>query len=127
MQTGLTSADRKLLWGGGLIALLLFAGTVAFAPSPAGGQASRDHSTYSSAPEGALAAYLLLVDLGYPVQRWEDPPSALKTPSAGSLLILADPTESPSKADRESLLSFVKNGGRVLFCGSPVLLFFPAA
>ena len=126
MQAGLTAADRNLLWAAGAVGFLLLAGTVVFAPSFSG-QSSPVPSTYSSGSGGALAAYLLLVDLRYPVRRWEDPPAALTTPGRGSLLILAEPTESPSDKDRESLLHFVESGGRILFCGISAHEFFPDA
>jgi Domain of unknown function (DUF4350) len=116
MQGGLTSTDRNLLWGAALIAVLLLAGTVAFSPSSSG-PGSPVPSTYSSGSGGALAAYLLLVDSHYPVRRWEEAPAALPIPGRGSLLILAEPTEQPSRGDRESLAHFVETGGRILFCG----------
>jgi Domain of unknown function (DUF4350) len=123
MQAGLGATDRKLLWGAGAIAVLLLASTAVFAPSSTG-QSSPVPSTYSSSSGGALAAYLLLMDLRYTVRRWEEPPAALTMPGRGSLLILAEPTEPPTGTDRDSLIHFVESGGRILFCGSSVPSFF---
>ena len=126
MQAGLTATDRKLLLVAGIVTALLLAGTLAFGPGSSG-PVSPVPSTYSSGSGGALAAYLLLVDLRYPVRRWEEPPAALATPGRGSLLILAEPTEFPSARDRESLVHFVESGGRILICGISVPAFFQDA
>ena len=126
MPAGLTAADRKLLWGAGAIAALLLATTAAFSPSITG-PSSPAPSTYSGSSGGALAAYLLLVDLHYPVRRWEEPPSSLTIPGRVTLLIIAEPTEPPSAKDRASLIHFVESGGRILFCGDSVRSFFPDA
>ena len=123
MQAGLTPSDRKLLLGAGAIAVLLLAGTVVFSPSTSG-PGSAVPSTYSSGSGGALAAYVLLEDLGYPVRRWEQPPSAMTMPGPGTLLIFAEPTEAPSQRDREALTHFVELGGRILFCGISAPAFF---
>jgi Domain of unknown function (DUF4350) len=123
MQAGLSSADRNLLWGAGAIAVLLLAATVAFAPS-ASGPGSEVPSTYSSGSGGALAAYQLLLDLGYAARRWEEPPAALRMPGRGSVLILAEPTEAPSERERQDLVHFVESGGRILFCGFQAPMFF---
>jgi hypothetical protein len=123
MQAGLTATDRNLLWGAAAITVLLLAATAVFAPSSTG-EASAVPSTYSSGSGGALAAYLLLEDLRYPVRRWEEPPAALTQPGRGSLLILAEPTERPTEKDREALLHFVESGGRILFCGISAPAFF---
>lgn len=126
MQTGLSPADRKLLWGAAAIAVLLLASMAVFTPS-ATGQAAAVPSSYDSTSGGALAAYLLLTDLHYPVRRWEEPPANLRTPGAGSLLILADPTEPPSGQDRAALQNYVKSGGRILFSGAIIAMFFSDA
>ena len=74
-----------------------------------------------------MAAYLLLLDLHYPVRRWEQPPNLITDRAAETLLILAEPTETPTEHDQAALLKFVKDGGRVLFCGAPIASFFPEA
>ena len=126
MQSGLSSTDRKLLWGAAAIAALLLASMAAFSPS-ATGQAAAVPSSYDSTSGGALAAYLLLTDLHYSVRRWQEPPTALRAPGAGSLLILADPTGPPSSQDRAALLRYLESGGRILFSGPSIALFFSDA
>jgi len=123
MQAGLSRTDRRLLWGFGAASLLFAIGMVIL--TPAGREeASTEPSSYSSDSGGALAAYLLLVDLHYPVHRWEAAPADLP---ASALLILAEPTEKPTGRDRTALLEFVHNGGRILFCGGSIRSFFPDA
>jgi Domain of unknown function (DUF4350) len=126
LNVGLNGADRKLLWGAGGAMILMLAATAAFAP-PEAEQGEAAPSSYSSASGGALAAYLLLSDLRYPVQRWEEPPGELPDPGRDALLILAEPTQMPSKGESEALRGFLRSGGRILFCGASIKSFFPAA
>lgn len=116
--------DRKLLWWTGAVALLLIAATFVFSPTE-DSDASPIPSTYSSGAGGARAAYLLLLDLGYEVHRWEESPKGLEGLEDGAVLILADPTETPSEGEQGSLLRFVQNGGHILFCGAAFSQFFP--
>ncbi len=123
--------DRKLMAGAGIAVLLLLALSLAFAPS-AGEEDSPIPSTYASGSGGARAAYLLLSELGYDVRRWEQSPADLEgvrteNPGRDALLILADPTDSPSMQDVAALHHFVNNGGRVLFSGATIQAFFPEA
>jgi hypothetical protein len=126
LNGGLNGADRKLLWGTGGATILILAATAAFAP-PAAEQGEAVPSSYSSASGGALAAYLLLADLHYPVRRWEEPPGELPQPGRGALLILAEPTQMPSKGESEALRRFLRSGGRILFSGASIRSFFPTA
>jgi len=126
LSGGLNSTDRKLLLAAAALAIVMAAATVAFAPAGRGSE-SKVPSSYSSGSAGARAAYLLLQDLHYPVRRWEEPPAGLPPPSNHSLLILAEPSEKPSSSERASLLKFVRDGGRILFCGDGLPSFFPAA
>lgn len=110
---------RLAVWAG---ALVMIAGIVITAP-PAPEYAPVP-SIYASGSGGARAAYLLLRDLHFDVRAWEDSPAALPSPA---VLILAEPSESPSKADVAALRKFVEAGGRVLFCGASIPKFFPKA
>lgn len=121
---GIASIDRRLLLWAGLAAFLLIVGTVALSPS-ADSDASTVPSTYSSGAGGARAAYLLLLDLGYDVHRWEEPPDGLEGLEDAAILILADPTETPSEGEQGLLLRFVQGGGQILFCGAALHKFFP--
>lgn len=125
MQGGLTPTDRKLIWGFAVLFVLLAASTAALGPRQEEGPGFP--SSYSSDSGGALAAYLLLLDLHYPVRRWEQPPNLITDPPAETLLILAEPTETPTEHDQAALIKFVNDGGRVLFCGAQIALFFPEA
>ena len=114
--------NRRFVWGVWACALVLIAGIVLTAP-PAPEYAPVP-SIYASGSGGARAAYLLLRDLHFDVRAWEQPPAALPSPA---VLILAEPSESPSRADVAALRIFVETGGRVLFCGASIPMFFPKA
>ncbi len=126
MPLGLSVSDRKLLLIGGTLLTLMLGATIALAP-PASLDLSPTASTYSAQPGGALAAYLLLERLGYPVRRWEEPPAELPSSAQNILLILAEPTQFPSEKEREVLADFVRGGGRVIFTGRALAQFFPGA
>ena len=114
--------DRKLLIGAAIIFVLLLAGAVIF--SGAAGDKVEIPSTYSTASGGAKAAYLLLSQTGYKVQRWEKPIVELPK-DARATLILAEPEEAPTNEERESLKTFVSQGGRVVATGMFAGTFLP--
>ncbi|MGB6429193.1 MAG: DUF4350 domain-containing protein [Candidatus Acidiferrales bacterium] len=126
MPAALDSADRKMLLAAGAALLLLMA-AIAFESPTGESQGEAIPSTYYSSPGGALAAYLLLQQLHYSVERWERSPLELPQDSTGSILILADPSDSPSAAEKRALLGFVEAGGQVLFTGRQVEEFFDDA
>ncbi|MBV9266303.1 MAG: DUF4350 domain-containing protein [Acidobacteriaceae bacterium] len=119
----MSRTDRNLLLGAALLAVLMAAATVAFAPARPEEETSVP-STYSSTSGGARAAFLLLEQLHYRVRRWEDSPRRLTGMNEHAVLILAEPAQFPVDPERDALLRFVKNGGRVLFCGPLVREFF---
>ena len=126
MPGGLEASDRKLLLGAGAVAILLVAGTFALAP-PARSQQTGVPSSYASDSGGALAAYLLLVNLHYEVHRWEESPANLKDRGSSAVLVLAEPSDLPTDPERQALRAFVTGGGRLLFCGPELKSFFPEA
>ena len=126
MPSGLEPSDRKLLLGAGAVAILLAAGTFVLAP-PARNQQAGVPSSYASDSGGALAAYLLLVNLHYDVHRWEECPAQLEDRGNNAVLVLAEPSELPTDPERHALREFVKGGGRLLFCGPELKSFFPEA
>ncbi len=63
--------DRKLLLWAAFVFVLLIAGAVVFGGDA--GAKSEIPSSYSTASGGAKAAYLLLSQAGYKVERWEKP------------------------------------------------------
>jgi hypothetical protein len=123
MPIGLEASDRKLLAASGAVLLVLVVATALLSP-PGDTESSEVPSTYSGQSAGAEAAYLLLSRLNYPVSRWEESPTELPSPPGDAVLILANPAESPSKPERDAIVEFVKNGGRVIFTGSDLPGFF---
>jgi Domain of unknown function (DUF4350) len=104
--------DRKLLLGSAAVFILLIAGAVIFGGDA--GQRQEAPSSYSTASGGAKAAYLLMLQSGYNVQRWEKP--LVDLPKTATV-ILADPMEAPTREERESLKSFLSDGGRIIATG----------
>ncbi len=123
MGIELDRSDRRGLAIAGGVFVLLVAVAMILAP---GTDSSREvPTTYSTASGGAKAAWLLLRESGYRVQRWERPPADLPAP-AGKVLILADPSAFPADHDRKALNEFVTNGGRIIATGLQATMFFPA-
>lgn len=85
---------------------------------------SESATTYSAASRGAKAAYLLLHDLGYRVDRWEQPLSAL-VPDKHTVLIIVDPYTSPDTKEKAALDRFLSQGGRVITDGISGARFLP--
>jgi Domain of unknown function (DUF4350) len=79
--------------------------------------------SYLTGVHGAKAAYTLLEQSGYSVQRWEQHLSNLPGQAAsgstasGSVLIVAEPV-SRDPADRKAIAEFLRNGGTVLATGA---------
>src|ERR1700693_516127 len=92
LPAGMAASDRKILWIGGALLLLLLTASVVFAP-PGEQFNSPIPSTNSAQSGGAQAAYRLLSQLHYPVRRWEDPPTQLFADPVNVLLILAEPMQ----------------------------------
>jgi len=126
MPLAIDPSDRKLLAITAAVLLVLGAALAIVSP-PSNEHASPIPSIYSATSGGARAAYLLLKQLGYPVTAWDRPPNELPGDPRGTVLILADPTETPSDKERESILQFAESGGRILFTGSMIRSFFPDA
>jgi hypothetical protein len=114
--------DRKLLLGAIAVFVLLIAGAAVFGGDA--GAKSEIPSSYSTASGGAKAAYLLLSQAGYKVERWERPLDQLQQ-SAGKMLILADPEEAPTREEKDSLKAFISEGGRVIATGMFAGTFLP--
>jgi hypothetical protein len=111
---------------GGALLVVMVGATVAFSP-PGEQFNSPIPSSYSAQSAGAEAAYLMLAQLHYPVRRWEDSPVELQNDAGNVLLILAEPVQPPSEKERKALVSFVEDGGHVLFTGELVNMFFTDA
>jgi uncharacterized protein DUF4350 len=122
MPLKLNPKDRKLMLGAGLVFVLLIAAALLFG---SGEQTQEEFpSSYSTASGGAKAAYLLLSDSGYKVQRWEKPLSELPRATAKTLIV-AEPNEAPTREERERLTTFISEGGRVIATGIFAGTFLP--
>jgi hypothetical protein len=122
MSLKLTSGDQKLWLIGGSILLLLVIAALLLAPP--GEATSEVPTTYSTASAGAKAAFLLLAESGYRVQRWEESPRELPL-DQDITLIIAGPTELPNQEERARLRAFVATGGHLIAIGSVAATFLP--
>ncbi|MGH9613173.1 MAG: DUF4350 domain-containing protein, partial [Bryobacteraceae bacterium] len=74
-------------------------------------------SSYSTKKGGGKAAYLLLKQSGYNIERWESAPSELPVNPQKELLIIAGPTQYPDNDESNALRKFVSAGGTLLLAG----------
>jgi hypothetical protein len=112
--------DRKILVA---VLLLLVALTIVAALAPQEEQSGyQPPTTYSASSGGAKAAYLVLQELGYDVQRWEQPPKELPKEASGCTLILMSPEQYADKGEQDALKKFVQSGGRLLVDSRSVYL-----
>jgi len=74
-------------------------------------------SSYSSLSHGAKAAYLLLQQSGYPVERWERSPKELPAEGHGIILVIAEPASYATQEETSALSRFLVSGGSVLAAG----------
>lgn len=124
MPLKLSSQDRKLFIGVAAVFLLLVAGALVLSGNSA--TKSEIPTTYSTGSDGAKAAYLLSQESGYKAVRWERSLSELPDPS-GKILILAEPEEAATQADRNQLKKFITDGGRVVATGLFAAAYLPEA
>jgi hypothetical protein len=136
MQPALAPGDRKLLIiAGGMITAISTLALLVSPPSPSPSRGTA--SSYSADSGGAKAAYLLLGELGYRVERWIRPPQELPDAPTGNedngnpetpahtVLVLVDPLIPASADEKLSLLSFVQQGGEILVAGALGTLLAP--
>lgn len=126
MPIALDRADRKLLIGAIVLMIVLVATSAVLAPpEPAPAPMG---SSYSPGPTGAKAAYLLLGETGYSVERWAQPLTELPDSESDTVLILSEPIpQLAGKADRDRLSQFIRRGGRLVFAGTQGSTFLPLA
>src|SRR5882757_774451 len=118
------SRDRQLVIGAAIVMVVLLGLTYVLRPLPAK-QAIGTPSSYSTDWLGTKAAFLLLQQSGYRVERWESPPEELPEDAAGTTLIFAEPSERGSGAERAAVSRFVSTGGRLLVMGASGASFAP--
>jgi hypothetical protein len=122
MPLKLDGSDRKIMLVAGVLVVLLVAGASILAKRQ--GSKAELPTTFSTASEGAEAAYLLLEESGFQTERWERPLSDLPDPS-GKTLILASPMAAPTPGERESLGKFLLGGGRMIATGMFAGVYLP--
>jgi hypothetical protein len=127
MPSFLDARDLRLLIVAGVVMVALLGLTYAVSPPPPAQQALGYPSSYSSNWAGAKAAFLLLRELGYHVERWEQSPENLPFDSEGSVLVIAGPSQSPTTSERIAIRRFVSGGGRVLAAGASAAKIVPDA
>jgi hypothetical protein len=124
MPAFVDSRDRQLVIGAVVVMLVLLGLTYVLRPVPAQ-QSIGSPSSYSSEWLGTKAAFLLLQESGYRVERWESPPIELPEDAAGTTLIFAEPSGRGSSAERAAVSRFVAAGGRLLVMGASGASFAP--
>jgi len=124
MPAFLDRGDRQFLVSAVAIMSILLVLTYALRPAPAR-QAVGSPSSYSAEWLGTKAAFLLLQQSGYHVERWISSPEELPENTGGTTLIFAEPSERPSGADRAAVSRFVSAGGRLVVMGASGASFAP--
>jgi uncharacterized protein DUF4350 len=97
----------------------------AFIVAPTDALPRNDGSSFAAHSDGGRAAYLLLQDLGYRVERSFEPLASVTHDPERTALILANPSQHPSQQDVRALRRFVESGGVVIAAGSEASLFLP--
>ena len=100
------------------IGMLLLMTIVAWLGSDNRDQGEGTPSSYSVLRRGGKAAFLLMQQSGYPVERWNQAPGELPKQAEGVTLILAGPESFPKSAEYGGIVRFLMRGGRVLIAGS---------
>jgi len=116
MPHALDSGDRKLLIGAGVLLAVLLVASTFLSPKRSVGNSSYP-SSYSADWDDAKGAYLLLQDLGYQVERWEQSPTEISGDSKTQVLILAEPLQPPTTEEKSAIAEFLQKGGRIVATG----------
>lgn len=121
MPVKLEKSDRRLLlWAAAVLVPLVIVLAVLSSD-----EESAIPSTYSAQSHGAKAAYLLLKERGYDVQRWENSPAELPHDPADTVLMLVAPIGAPTQDEKNQLMTFVGRGGRIVAVGPTSSGFLP--
>jgi hypothetical protein len=117
-------SDRRLLIWAGMFMLPL---TAALAFLSQDEEESAVPSSYSAQNHGAKAAFMLLQEAGYNVERWEQSPAELPADPAHTVLVLASPFRSPSRDEKNALQIYLSRGGKILATGANASFYLPQA
>lgn len=126
MPHGLDTGDRKLLIGAAALLVVLLIASTLLSPQRRAGTSAYP-SSYAADWNGAKGAYLLLQDLGYRVERWEQSPTEVEGDSRHQVFIFAEPLQSPSDEEKSAIREFLQKGGRVVASGWGAALLLPDA
>jgi Domain of unknown function (DUF4350) len=113
----LDPGDRKLLIFSGSLLVVLTVAALLLSPAEEVSFPGFP-SSYSTAGNGAKAAYLLLGEMDYRIERWTSPPADLPEHPQNTVLIVAGPVIPPSSEETLKLRYFVARGGRLLTTGA---------
>jgi len=116
MTAPLDSTDKKIVFFFLLVLILLTLLALLLSPAYEG---PGFPSSYSASSGGAKAAYTLLAETGYRVDRWTNSPEELPSVPRNALLIIAGPSSLSSDQEATQLKRFVSGGGRLLITGMP--------
>ena len=116
MPVNLSSGDRRILYIASVLVVLMLV-TMAFL-TPKDPDTEGSPSSYSTKRRGGKAAYLLLAQSGYHIDRWDNPPAQLPANPQNDLLIIAGPNEYPDRDESNALRRFVSDGGTLLVAGT---------
>jgi len=117
-------SDRRLLIWAGVFMLVVIVALTFLSQDE---EESGIPSTYSAQRSGAKAAFLLLQQSGYKVQRWEQSPVNLPSDPTHSVLILASPFRAPTSDEKNALETYLDRGGKVLITGRSASIYVPQA
>jgi Domain of unknown function (DUF4350) len=123
MPAAWRTSDLTVLAVAGAGTVLLTAASFMVAPPDA--LPRNDGSSYAAHPDGARAAFLLLKELGYHVDRSFEPLTGIRHAPEHTVLVLASPSEAPSAQDVKALQVFLERGGLVLATGPDAATFLP--
>ena len=126
MPAGLDRTDRSLLIGALVLLIALAAGTALLTPKKQR-TGTGYPSSYANTGDGAKAAYILLSELGYHIERWDHSPTDLPWDAQKTTLILASPFAIPEKEEILALQQFLERGGRVVATGERAAMLLPEA
>ncbi|HEX7288288.1 MAG TPA: DUF4350 domain-containing protein [Candidatus Angelobacter sp.] len=124
MPLNIQRSDRRLLIWASAILLPLIAAVALLSDNE---EESSVPSTYSAQSSGAKAAYLLLEEQGYQVERWTRSPLQLPQDAAGTVYVLAGPWGLPKSEEKNALQNYLTRGGRILATSYTAARFLPQA